>query len=83
MDSLEIKEPKRAAESIHNRLYSSHIGNQLKLEELREKHMREEQESLTFRPEIFSNTERYRFSTIESNKGKSQTPLAKARKGPH
>jgi len=40
--SREIKEPKRTHESIHNRLFSSHANQQMKLEELRQRHKLEE-----------------------------------------
>ena len=69
--SREIKEPKRVTDSIHNRLYSSHIEKQTKLEELIKKHKQEEESQHTFKPQIFSNTERLRFQTIETAKGKS------------
>ena len=79
MAQQEIKEPKRAQESIHNRLFSSHKDKQNKLEELIKQYQRKEDLTNTFKPKIITaSVDRLKFNTVDF-KVKSQTPIAKAR----
>ena len=67
----------RATDSMYNRLFSSHVEKQNKLDELIKRHKEEEALQNTFKPVIVTNPDQdlVKFQTIEV-KVKSQSPMA-------